>query len=113
MTRMVVSVALALVLLVFAMANLQVVELQTRVAGEVRASLAFLLFGAFACGFGIAILWGAQLAVKRRLRERAETQAWDKSEAALLPPPPQVPWPEAGRKPKRSVRPEESTRWVI
>ena len=104
MTRLLLSVAVALAVTAFALANRRVVALDTVVAGDVQASLALLLFGAFSCGVAAAALWSIHRALRRRLRERAERERRAASEAELLPAPPYVPRCAKDRAPGRLAR---------
>ncbi len=91
MFRFIVLALLAVLVTLFGLSNLQVVELRTVFAEEVRASLAFLLLGAFASGFTIATLLNMHRNIQVRRRDRAHYQQLLEASPLLLPAPPQVP----------------------
>jgi uncharacterized integral membrane protein len=62
----------SVILALFCIANLHVVEVKTVFGEDIRASLAFLLLGAFGAGFFCASLVSLYRAWKSRRREKAK-----------------------------------------
>ena len=98
---------LTLAALLFGIANLHVVQVNTVFAESARASLTFLLLGAFGAGFMAATLMSMHRALKRRLEERAMPAEEDKRpDASPLPPPPLIQVVAEGR-----IKGRSPSRW--
>ncbi len=84
-----------IVVLLFSLANLHIVELNTVFGEEVRASLAFLLLGSFVVGFTIATLVSTyrSLSLRKLRHDRATMQTDAESESTRLPSPPHIQLP--------------------
>jgi uncharacterized integral membrane protein len=91
MIRFMTLLVASVVLLLFCLANLQVVELKTVFAEPVRASLAFLLVGSFMGGFFLATMVNLHQTFKSKLRERQRKKQVGGFQPPLLPAPPQIP----------------------
>ena len=90
MIRFSLVVLFTVLVLVFGLANLHVVELKTVFGGAVRASMAFLLLGAFGVGFVVAGLFGAHRSFTNRSRDRQRMRKPSEPDRPMLPPPPQM-----------------------
>ncbi len=86
----------------FSLANLHIVELNTVFGEEVRASLAFLLLGAFVVGFTIASLISTYRSLKKRSKDRPTLQTAVESEPSRLPAPPHIQFPVPQRATKKA-----------
>jgi len=88
--RFALVVLFTVLVLVFGLANLHVVELKTVFGGAIRASMAFLLIGAFGVGFAVAGLFGAHRSLASRSHNRQRMSKQSEPERPMLPPPPQI-----------------------
>lgn len=98
MIRFLLVAAVTVALLLFGLANLHVVELNTLYGGAVRGSLAFLLLGAFIGGFMVATIISLHQSFRHRKRARADREQVERQRVPeprlpALPPPPQIPIP--------------------
>lgn len=92
----------AIVVTLFSLANLHIVELNTVVGEEVRASLAFLLLGAFVVGFTIATLVSTYRSLKKRKKNRAKFEIHAEPEPSRLPSPPLFQHPVPQQTPRKA-----------
>ena len=95
MIRFLIIALLVIILFLFGLANLHVVELKTVFAGDVQASLAFLLLGAFVAGFLIAAVINAHQALRKKMRARTDRRRQERQtnipSQPMLPAPPLIP----------------------